>query len=202
MNITTPRRRAGLTLSRTPLAALAAAAAALGLAACSAWTAYSVEGARETALVRFTSDYEELTLFDAIDTASCPGSASKHRLAGLIGSGLGSGGELSTVKMYGTSTKKEPLILERAVVAGRPLAMLVSAGFPASPYKPGATCDLGAVFTPRAGAQYEVGFRHEVDRCTVRIWTLTLAPDGSVLKRPDADARLVPARSPVHLCGA
>ena len=200
MTLSPHRPRAGLATPSLPRRA--ALAATLGLAACASWTAYSVEGARETALVRFTTDYEHLTLFDAIDTAGCPGSASKHRLAGLIGTGLGSDGEVSTVKMYGGSTKKEPLILERAVVAGRPLAMLVSGGFPAAPYAPGATCDLGAVFMPRSGARYEVGFRHDANRCTVRIWELTRADDGAIGKRAEPSARLVPAKSPTHLCGA
>lgn len=186
------------TVART--AVLAAAATAVLAAGCSFVRPYSADGAAEVAMVRVTTDFGGSTFVNAIDLSPCPSGTSRTQLAAMTPLGLGLGGEVSPLKMVGTSPKKEELIRERVVAAGKPLVLHVHGNRPASIGVPGWQCGFGLTFLPQAGAQYEVAFKANPNTCTGGVLRLGANEAGAVTRTPEPSARLIRLRDPDDLC--
>ncbi len=161
-------------------------------------TPYSVEGAAEVALVRFTSNFSSLTTFDEVqDLSFCPRVVTR-RVASMSSAALFE--ERSSLSMYGSSEKPERQIRERKVVAGKRLLMHASAGYEASPYMAGYHCGLGVSFVPVAGKQYEVRLLNANNRCTVDVSRLDLDATGAVVRSPEPSTQHIRAASDSGLC--
>jgi hypothetical protein len=161
-------------------------------------TPYSVEGAAEVALVRFTSNFSSLTTFDEIqDLSFCPRVVTR-RIASMSTAPFFD--ERSSLSMYGSSPKPELLIRERKVVAGKRLLMHVSAGYEATPYTRGYHCGLGVSFTPAAGRQYEVRYLNANNGCTVDVSQLSVDASGAVVRSPEPTAQRIRAAYDNWLC--
>lgn len=180
--------------------ALAVTVSAALLAGCSFIRPYSSDGATEVAMVRVTTDFGGSTFVNAIDLSPCPWSTSRLQLAAMTPLGLGLGGEVSTLKMVGTSPKKEEQIRERVVVAGKPLLLHVHGNRPASIGIPGWQCGFGISFLPQAGAQYEVAFKANATTCTGGVLRLGATETGALTRTLEPSARVIRLRDPNEFC--
>lgn len=186
----TPRRGSSL---------LVVGAAVTFFSACS--TPYVPEPGGPTAMLRFRSDDPNLTQLAAVDPRNCPAQIHTRLIAQTWSYGPGSEGEQSMLQMLGTSPRKEPLIRERVVAAGKPLLLHAYAQKLNDGVSGGYQCGVGVSFTPRPGEQYDLLFSNLGRRCTIYVERLVAAPQGGVAREPVADANLLEAGSAQALCG-
>lgn len=184
---------------RRPSAAWAAVLASTLLAACT--TPYVPEPDRPTAMLRFRSDDPYVTQLTEVDVRPCPAQVHTRLIAQTWSVGPGSEGELSMLRMLGTSAQKEPLVRERLIAADRPMLLHAYAQKLNDGFTGGYQCGVGVSFTPRAGEQYDLMFSNLGRRCTIYVERLTEAPQGGILRETLPDARLLPAGTPQALCG-
>lgn len=152
------------------------------LAACA--TPYAPQATGPKAMVRFTSNVGDTFSFSTADTKACPKPSEQH-IGGI--SGL-SPGEVSTLKMYGTSPEREGRILEREIDADRPFPVLAFSTRGATQYMAGYTCSVGRSFVPKAGHQYEVNYQYNGTQCRVDIVELVGKEAGQFERVPEASA--------------
>jgi hypothetical protein len=170
--------------------------AAVAVSGCA--TPYSVEGAAEVALVRFTSNFSSLTTFDEIQNLSfCPRVVTR-RMASMSTALFFD--ERSSLSMYGSSTNPEFLARERKVVAGKRLLMHATAGYDTSPYMAGYHCGMGVSFVPIAGKQYEVRFLNASNRCTIDVSQLSVDASGAAVRSPEPTTQRIRASFDSGLC--
>lgn len=91
--------------------------------------------------------------------------------------------EVSPVRMYGTRTDKNNLVIERAIPAERPFGLLVNGALSAAVSgRRDLNCGGNVVFNPVEGAQYHVV--HEwlggYDTCQISVYRLTQEISGEV----------------------
>lgn len=179
---------------------LAAAAALPLVGGCFTLLPYGTDGATEVAMVRFVSNFDGSTHVNAVDLSQCPQQAGRRHVASMTALVFG-GGEVSSLRMIGTSPNKEELIRERKVVAGKPLLLHLRGVRPATLGTVGWQCGFALSFEPKPGQQYEVRFRADVRSCIGGVSRLgTDQTTGAVTRTPEANARLLPARDPDDLC--
>lgn len=147
-------------------------------------TPYAPQANGPKAMVRFTSNVGDTFNFSTTDTAQCP-SPSSRSLGGINSL---SPGEVSTLKMYGTSLQREGRILEREVDADRPLPVLAISSRSPTQYSTGYTCSVGRSFVPKAGHQYEVNYQYNANHCRIDIVELVGKDGGQFERVPEASA--------------
>ena len=156
------------------------------LTACA--TPYAPQAGAPTAMVRFTSNVGDSFGFATTDLAQCP-SPPTQDIGGINGL---SPGEVSTLKMFGTSPKREGRMIERVIHADRPFPVLASSSRGATAYVPGYSCSVGRTFTPKAGHQYEVNYSYNEPYCRVEVVELVSKGDTEFQRVPE------PSMSPLQ----
>ncbi len=164
------------------------------LAACA--TPYVPQPGGPTAMVRFTSNVGDNFDFFTTDIAQCP-SAPRQGLGGI---GALSPGEVSTLKMFGTSPAREGRIIERVINADRPLPVLAYSWRDATPYSSGYKCTVGLTFTPKAGRQYEVNYTYNPPRCSVQVVELVSTGNTEFNRVPEPSVAAPQARQLRDFC--
>ena len=174
--------------------ALPLALSAALLSACAA--PYAPQASGPTAMVRFTSNVGDSFNFSTTDTSQCQ-SPPTQSIGGINGL---SPGEVSTLKMFGTSPNREGRIIERVIDAGRPFPVLAYSGRGATAYVPGYSCSVGRTFTPKAGHQYEVNYSYNEPYCRVQIVELVSKGETEFERVPEPSMTPLQARQVGDFC--
>lgn len=164
------------------------------LAACA--TPYVPQTGGPTAMVRFTSNVGDSFDFFTTDIARCP-AVPRESLGGI---GALNPGEISTLKMFGSSPAREGRIIERVINADRPLPVLAHSWRDAAPFAPGYRCTVGLTFTPKAGRQYEVNYTYNPPRCSVQVVELVGKSNTEFDRVPEPSVTAAQARQLRDFC--
>ena len=153
-----------------------------------------------TAKMRFKTSTEDNTFLYRLDIGSCPAKPSKSLVASAGKATILDMGEVSPIQMVGTSGAKEPLIRERLIEAGQPFVFEVSSSRTAVVGSPGYWCKVSGGFFPQPSGEYEIRYTLEPKACRVRVYQLSLGPDGRAESKLDRTQRYVRAFSDEDYC--
>jgi hypothetical protein len=171
-----------------------AALLALGLSGCAG--TYTIKNGEPTALVRFTTNAPDSTIFREVPEPLCD-PAQGNNMAVFT---MFTAKHRPDVQMLGAAPRPNENTYQRAVGAAKPLYMLASTFDAAGPGAPGGSCSVGLRWQPVPGHQYEIGYELDQRGCRVRVAELVQTETG-VERRVDPSVRFIRARYTKDFCG-
>lgn len=157
---------------------------------------YTLKDGEPTALVRFTTNAPDSTMFREVPQPLCNPSQGNNMASFTMFKDK----HRADVEMLPTSGRANESTYQRAIGAGKPLYILASTFQAAGPGTPGLRCSVGLRWQPVPGHQYELGYELDQGGCRVRVSELVQTTTG-VDRRVDDSVRFIRARYTEDFCG-